>query len=408
MVIPQRIKLLRWYQGEYPPGKSTPLEIVMIQPSPFCNIDCKYCYLPNRSDTSRVDLSLVEGLIEKIASSGLFPREFSMVWHAGEPLVLGVEFFKEAFQRVSKILPQGVTAVHHIQTNGMLISRPFCELFKNESVRVSLSIDGPAFLHDQNRKTRGGSGTHAAAMRGLALLREYGLDPPIIAVLTNDSLVQAEAIYGFFRENKITSFGFNIDELEGHNTTSSFIGAVDATYEAFVTRILELCDRDENLLGYREFRNVFDLPGIVLGRRVRGNSESNPLSIISMDVSGRIFTFSPELVDLKSPHGADYSIGHVDNIDFTKLFAEPAFLGHHQEIQAGIRACQGACRYFDRCGGGAPVNKLYENGSFNSTETIFCRFTRQLTIDAVDRFVANKIIAGFENRRSPRPQVSKL
>ena len=34
-------------------------------------------------------------------------------------------------------------------------------------------------------------------------------------------------------------------------------------------------------------------------------------------------------------------------------------------------------------GGGAPVNKLSENGSFASTETLYCRLTRQAMLDVV-------------------------
>ncbi|HEY0799244.1 MAG TPA: hypothetical protein VGD54_00260, partial [Steroidobacteraceae bacterium] len=35
------------------------------------------------------------------------------------------------------------------------------------------------------------------------------------------------------------------------------------------------------------------------------------------------------------------------------------------------------------CGGGAPVNKLAENGSFCSTRTSFCRLTQMVPIDLI-------------------------
>lgn len=31
----------------------------------------------------------------------------------------------------------------------------------------------------------------------------------------------------------------------------------------------------------------------------------------------------------------------------------------------------------------APVNKYFENGSFNSTETMFCRLNRKVLVDAI-------------------------
>ena len=38
--------------------------------------------------------------------------------------------------------------------------------------------------------------------------------------------------------------------------------------------------------------------------------------------------------------------------------------------------------YFAVCGGGAPANKIYENNSANSAETIYCR-SHQIAIDVV-------------------------
>jgi uncharacterized protein len=51
------------------------------------------------------------------------------------------------------------------------------------------------------------------------------------------------------------------------------------------------------------------------------------------------------------------------------------------EIQSGIDCCAKSCGYFDYCGGGAPVNKLSENGRLDSTETLFCRLTKQAWIN---------------------------
>ena len=41
------------------------------------------------------------------------------------------------------------------------------------------------------------------------------------------------------------------------------------------------------------------------------------------------------------------------------------------------------CEYFGFCGGGAPVNKYSENGSFDSTETLFCRLNRKVLVDVI-------------------------
>jgi sulfatase maturation enzyme AslB (radical SAM superfamily) len=51
--------------------------------------------------------------------------------------------------------------------------------------------------------------------------------------------------------------------------------------------------------------------------------------------------------------------------------------------------CRERCEYFSVCGGGEPVNKLAENGTFASTETAYCRLTKMratdLVLDALER-----------------------
>jgi uncharacterized protein len=79
-----------------------------------------------------------------------------------------------------------------------------------------------------------------------------------------------------------------------------------------------------------------------------------------------------------------------------------------EDIEGGVALCQARCEYFSVCGGGEPVNKLAENGSFVSTETTYCRVTKMratdLVLDALERMPA----AGFDpeairRRAGPRP-----
>ena len=90
----------RWRRGrraeapDYPVG---PLSLLVVQPTPFCNIDCDYCYLPQRNMRAIIQTETLERLFASVfASSILASRGFSLVWHAGEPLVLPVDFYRQA------------------------------------------------------------------------------------------------------------------------------------------------------------------------------------------------------------------------------------------------------------------------------------------------------------------------
>ena len=75
---------------------SGPLELLVIQPTPFCNIDCSYCYLPDRRNTRKITLETLEQTFAWAFRSGLVRQPFTLLWHAGEPMVLPASFYEQA------------------------------------------------------------------------------------------------------------------------------------------------------------------------------------------------------------------------------------------------------------------------------------------------------------------------
>jgi uncharacterized protein len=62
--------------------------LLILQGTPFCNIDCSYCYLPSRGDRARMDLRTVRNAVEWVYDHGLATDPLTLFWHAGEPLTL--------------------------------------------------------------------------------------------------------------------------------------------------------------------------------------------------------------------------------------------------------------------------------------------------------------------------------
>jgi hypothetical protein len=60
---------------------------VVVQTTAFCNIDCSYCYLPDRNNKHVIAVETVERLFREIFASGWASRELTVVRLAGEPLV---------------------------------------------------------------------------------------------------------------------------------------------------------------------------------------------------------------------------------------------------------------------------------------------------------------------------------
>ena len=108
-----------------------------------------------------------------------------------------------------------------------------------------------------------------------------------------------------------------------------------------------------------------------------------------MDWAGNISTFSPELLGLKNAAYQDFLLGNINRDALVDLPHRPNFTRMLADIEAGVEMCRERCEYFSVCGGGEPVNKLAENGSFASSETTYCRLIKMrgtdLILDALER-----------------------
>ena len=362
--------------------------LLILQPSPFCNIDCDYCYLAERSSTKKMSLEVLHKTLDRVFESGLVGGQLSVVWHAGEPLAVPLAYYEEAFRLMATWgIPEG-KIVHNFQTNGTLINDAWCEFFLKNHCSVGVSVDGPAHIHDKHRKDRAGKGTHDKVMRGIEFLKKHNVPFHTISVITADALEQPDEVFNFFKDNEIHSVGFNIEEQEGIHQISTLGGAVTTSgrIEKFMRRCYELQKAAEGSVRIREFDRAFQALARTeeMDKEVMDhNDQSMAFGIISIDWQGNISTFSPELLGGKSAKYGEFCFGNTMTDSLLSIKNNPGFIRIAEEIQEGMKMCQESCQYFSYCGGGAPSNKYYENGSFASKETMYCRHTVQLPFDIV-------------------------
>jgi uncharacterized protein len=356
------------------------LRLVVLQPTPFCNIDCRYCYLPHRSSRARMSLATLDLACRRIFESSRLDRQLAVAWHGGEPLVVPLAWYEQAIALIAQHCPSSVRLTHRFQTNGLLLDADWARFLARIGARVGLSIDGPAAIHDANRRTRGGRGTHADAMRAVSLLQDHGIAFHVITVLTREALDEPDKLFAFYLENGITDVGFNIEEIEGAHASSSLTGPdIEARFRRFIGRFFALACGAPGRLRVRELEDTI---GLVLSDEVARDEQNLPFAIVSVAHDGAISTFSPELLDTRHTRfEAGFTFGNVATHSLPGIEQMPLFETISREIRRGVDACARDCRYFRWCGGGAPANKLFETGRFDATETMHCRLTRQVILD---------------------------
>ncbi len=360
-----------------------PLDLLVIQPTPFCNIDCTYCYLPNRQSTKRISSATLDRLFAQVFECGIVHGPFTVVWHAGEPLVLPPAFYAEAIELLARNNAGGIAVQHSFQTNAILIDDAWADFIKQRDLRIGVSVDGPAFIHDRFRKSRRGEGTLGRVVEGMNRLRERDIPFHVISVLTRHSLDFPDELFDFYQSQGILRVGFNIEEIEGPNTSSSLSQPdARATLVSFLARFYDLAERANPPMYVREFEGM---RGAMLygADKPPLDHQSTPMAIVSVDCDGNFSTFSPELLGLPSKEYDGFSLGNVNTGSLADALQSTKLRTMQRDIRAGIDRCRNTCAYFNYCGGGAPVNKYFENGSFDSTETMFCRLGRQAVADVV-------------------------
>lgn len=390
-----------------PAARPSPvIDLLVVQPTPFCNIDCKYCYLPHRSSKAVVARETLHNLFSQVFASGWLGGGLSVVWHAGEPMVLPIAFYRDAFALVEDLRPPELSVAHSFQTNGMLIDDAWCGFFAETQLNLGVSIDGPQRFHDKNRVTRAGRGTFERTVAGIRLLRRRGVPFHVISVLTAASMAEPREMFDFYVAEGIESICFNVEESEGGHVSQSFGDAgIETAYYRFLSEFWRLAAASPGKIAFlREIEHA--LEQVIRPKEVEfRNQLVEPFAITSMDWAGNISTFSPELLGLKNAAYDDFILGNINRETLADLRQSRTLARMAADIDAGVAMCRARCEYFSVCGGGEPVNKLTENGSFASTETVYCRVTKMratdLVLDALERVSPGDLAGAAEPRAAP-------
>jgi uncharacterized protein len=363
----------------------TTLDLLILQPTPLCNLNCDYCYLPDRLNAARMSDRVLRSALDIVLASGLVDTQLSIAWHAGEPTTLPVHYFENAFAIVAKAA-RGTVVHHSLQTNATRLDDEWCRFFERHDVRVGVSVDGPDWLHDTHRLHRSGRGSHRGVMRGIEALKTHKIPFHAIAVVTSSSLAHPEEVFDFFRTLGCERVGFNFEETESMNARSSLADQSAGSPRTFLERIYDLNEAAGFPLSIREFTGALEaLTTTDLASRNNTplGQQNRPLSILSVGFDGALSTYSPELLGARAGSYESFAFGNVLRDDLVDLMANHSFRTLSAEIARGIEMCAATCGYYAFCGGGAPANKLFENGTCASTETMYCRNAIQLPIDIV-------------------------
>ena len=176
---------------------------VMIKPAgSLCNLNCKYCYYLDKADIYGgrepvMSEAMLETVVREYIAANDVP-EVTFNWHGGEPLVLGLDFYRKAMALEQKYA-DGKKINNTIQTNGVLLNAEWADFFREHGFLVGISIDGPREIHDRYRKDKGGAPTFEKVMHGVELLRNAGVEFNTMSTVNKASEGHGAEVYRFLK-----------------------------------------------------------------------------------------------------------------------------------------------------------------------------------------------------------------
>lgn len=361
-----------------------PTRLVILQPTSFCNINCSYCYVPDRDVKGLMSIDVLGKVMDRLVEEDMLGSRCTVVWHAGEPLAAGKHYLEEAFTLVTAKLGSLTKLQMTIQTNGTLIDEEWIALFGRFDVRVGVSLDGPRWLHDMHRKDRNGRGSFESTLRGLRLLQDGGIENYVLAVVTRPSLTVAQEFYGFFSSLGVTDVGLIPEEVDGINLSSSLEGEeAHHGFQSFVQDLHQAYLAGNRKPEIREFRGVREALFYTDPITTADNNKTIAYNILTVARDGAFTSFSPELAGMVDESSEDYAFGNILNDTLRGSVETPKFRRFYAAFTQGVARCEAECDWFSLCGGGLPSNKLAETGRLDISETLSCKLHLQVFANTV-------------------------
>ncbi|HEX2062732.1 MAG TPA: dynobactin maturation radical SAM/SPASM protein DynA [Thermoanaerobaculia bacterium] len=316
----------------------------VVKPTHLCNLACKYCY----NDDVRDPIMTAQTLERTIGQTFEYARRFdggrtvSFTWHGGEPMIAGRDFYLRAMELEARHAGD-VACENVIQTNGTLINDQWIDFFRTAKFSVSISIDGPAALHDRWRVDKMGRGSHHRVLDAIEAVAAAGIPFGVCVVISRANVGHADEIYEFLSTRRLP---FNVIPLNRSGSARDNFPDVGLEAEEYADVWIRLYDRwfdaQQDYVYCSDF--VYKTRAIMLGKPadcvgLAQCSETN----ISVDPVGDVYPCA----SLSGHHDTRY--GNIREQDLAEIMESPVARAYRQ--RAVDEQCS-RCKWQHVCHGG--------------------------------------------------------
>lgn len=369
---------------------------VILKTANFCSLGCDYCYVrPHAANFSAqiMPLRMVRKVITDYAALAARQRgadednrTIKITWHGGEPLMAGLPYFQRAVDLEESLVTSPARVVNSITTNGVPLDEDWVEFFKEHRFQVAVSLDGPEEIHNAHRRYPEGAGSFDAVMKGIHLLRSFGVHFGVLTVITKELARVPERYFDFCVEHGLKNIAFI-----PYTTTSEWLPVTD--FADFSIRFFDLWyESDDPQFYVRDFANIISK---IFGRESSLCEYRSCFgNYLCVDTTGDVY-----MCDLLIGN-KDMFLGNIMETSLQDLLDSPKYTELKALARTSSQSCD-ACELFPICTGGCMYRRYLGSRGLPGKD-IYCTARQKLIAHIFNRLEESEKLASTLNRSNSK------
>jgi uncharacterized protein len=316
--------------------------------------------------------------------------EVQIILHGGEPLLAGVADLGKVIKEFRSVVETVCRVKLLVHTNGTMLDRRFCDLFRTHGVKVGVSLDGDREANDRHRRYANGRSSYDRVVRGIDLLRTEYPDLYLGLLCTIDLANDPRTVY----ESLLTHDPPSLNFLLPHATWDTPPPGEGA--EAYADWLIPIFD-----LWHASGRQVpivvFDsLLGTLHGHESSAEAHGlDPDDVIVIETDGQI----EQADSLKTAFDGAPDTGlDVFAHSFDMTAVHPEVVGRQKGLDNLAPECR-PCPVVAVCGGGMVAHR-YGRGRGFANPSVYCAAMKKLITHMTDATVPALPLSEFDELAS--------
>lgn len=167
--------------------------------SQSCNMKCRYCYGESGEFGNKgfMDKKMAEEYFRLFLKLGGSLKLQKVRFLGGEPFMNFpiIQYIVSLWEEWKKDYPSK-TVLFSVTTNGTMFTDEILRYIAEKKISITISLDGPETIQNQNRKFKNESPTFSSVLAGMDMLRKYKINFAVRSTFTRTNDI--DSIYQYF------------------------------------------------------------------------------------------------------------------------------------------------------------------------------------------------------------------